>query len=162
MERIAVALERLAAGRGVPVLPVAEQAAWQGELPEELRPLLVAVQAAKDVPGTATSLGFPPGHGRRGLAIAILHGVAAVGSPGTELSGVSTGHRITAGARRRGEQYFQEHMAFCAIAVFSEVQVATIVQCLARDFRASSELRAQHGERFLKELAQVWRGASAS
>jgi len=150
-------LERLAGQAPGAVLPVAEpQPGNELQAPHQLLPVLTAVLAGDDAGGVATALGFPARHRRRGLVMAIMNGVAAVCRPAAALPGLSTSPRPSAAVQRRGKQFFEEHLPLCVMATFADVNVATIIQSLARELRASSDLRARRGKRFLDELAQLW------
>ena len=174
LERTAAAVEKLldeqATRPGMPgsssshVSPVTERQPADVRVPENLQGLLAAAEAASNegggAEGVVASSGFAVGHPRRGLAFAILHGLIAVARPSARLSGLCEKQQGTVNSRRRSDQYFRGGMTVCMIATFASVDVSTIIQCLARDFRASPDWRASRGQRFVDELGQLWSGLS--
>ena len=106
-ERIAAAPERFEARSAgpeeateVPVLPVDEGQFDLGEL----QLVLEAAEAGSDAGHVIEVLGFPPGHPKRGIAFAVVHGVFEVAPPTATLSGLSLGSGSTAGTRKRTKQ----------------------------------------------------------
>ncbi len=136
-----------------PVLPVEQGGFVLGGL----QPLLTAAETGGDAGHVVAALGFPPGHPKRGLAFAVLNGALAVARPTIRLAGLSAEPRTSASSHKRAKQFGDEAMPLCMIAVFSDVQLPTVVQSVARELRASPGMRARHGQRFLSDLAGVWR-----
>jgi hypothetical protein len=83
----------------------------------------------------------------------------AVQHPEQRMAGLDVASQPTPAVLRRSEQFFVKQDSIAMMAVFSDVGLATIIQCLARELRASPELRSRHGQRFLMELAQHWNSA---
>jgi len=152
LDRIAAALERLAEARTSPP----QVAGSSLVVPQILQPVTAAIEAADSAGEVATALGTPPGHSKRGVVFALVHGVLSVACPESELDGLDVALQGGAAPQRRADKFFKKHEHICTIALWSGVSIATVVQSLARSLRHSADLRARHGNRFLEQLAELW------
>ena len=160
LQRCASALEKLApVGAGAAPAPGA--VATLSDIPPggKLRALAEAALAA--LPGghvAEVARQYPPG--ARALACALANGALAAVRPSSTLSGLDTerGEQPSATTRRREAMFLRDHNTLAAIALHEHVQVATIVQTMARRVRCATPARA-NVLRFLRgltELADKW------
>lgn len=162
LDRIAAALERIAEAQtprpeAEVVLPAADL-----EVPAALRPLLAVLDAAGaggSADAALTALGCRPGHPRRGMAFAVLQGLRATVRPEVRLRGLDDKRRTSEPARLRVRNFVEKRHSICLVAVFAGVEVATVIQGLARELLHSERLRRVHGQRFLDQVAECWDAA---
>jgi len=167
LDRIASALERLAARAAAPTAAVpssstAQERSVQLPVPRSLEPLLAAgLAAAGQQNGASTvvsAFGFPEGHARRALVFAALNAVLAVAAPHTNLPGLRMVRPEPQSSDAcRTQRFCQEHRSLCMQAIWSNgsASLATVIQSVARGLRHSAELRQRHGQRFLEEVGIV-------